>query len=141
MDREVQRDEFIRKLVSQQIPEKAPEGFTGRVMERLQPEVVKGHEHVLSPVAWGAIFLGITALVVTMIFVDFPFLNDIFSFAGVQQLFKDVFSGQFYESFIRFFRNLNINAIGIAIVIGFISLVALERIVARRRQAQGLVLL
>ena len=141
MEREQQRDEFIRKLVNRQAPEKAPEGFTGKVMERLQPETMPSHEHVLSPVAWIGIFAGAAALIIIMFVVRIPFLSDFFSSTGIQKLSLDFFSGSFYESFIRFFKEMNINAIGIAIIIGFISLVAIERIISRRKSEQRLILL
>lgn len=141
MEREQQRDEFIRKLVSQQIPDKAPEGFTGRVMEKISPSEEHAREHILSPLAWGGIFLGIAAAIVTMIFVDIPFINNFFSTTGFQKISMDIFSAGFYDSFVRFFKELNINAIGIAIVIGFISLIAIERIVSRRRAQQRMLLL
>lgn len=141
MENNINRDEFIRKLVSQQPVDKAPEGFTGRVMEKIQPEIIPAHEHILSPLAWGAIFTGIAAVIITMLFVDIPFITSFFSTTGIQELSLDVFNGKFYESFIQFFKKLNINAIGIAIVIGFISLVVLERIISRKRQAQGLMML
>jgi hypothetical protein len=141
MEKEQQRDEFIRKLVSQQPLYKAPEGFTGNVMEKINPAVEPVREHILSPLAWGGIFLGVAALVITMIVVDIPFINNFFSSTGIQEISIDIFNGKFYESFIRFFKGLNINAIGIAIVVGFISLVVLERLISRRRAAQGLILL
>ena len=141
MEKDLKRDEFIRKLVSQQAPEKAPEGFSERVMERLQPETVQPHTHILSPLAWAGIFVGATALIIIMFFVDIPFLPDFFSSTGMQKLSLNVFNSSFYDSFVRFFKGMNINAIGIAIVIGFISLVALERIISRKRSAHRLILL
>jgi ABC-type spermidine/putrescine transport system permease subunit II len=141
MENEKLRDEFIRKLMSRQPVDKAPEGFTARVMEKLQPETVPSHEHILSPLAWGAIFTGIAAVIITMILVDIPFITNFFSTTGIQQISLDIFNGKFYESFIRFFKEFNINAIGIAIVIGFISLVVLERIIAKKRQTQQMLLL
>jgi len=141
MEKDLKRDEFIRKLVSQQRPDKAPEGFTGKVMDKLIPAIEPVREHILSPLAWGAIFLGIAALIITMIFVDIPFISNFFSSTGIQKISLDIFSGKFYESFIRFFKELNVNAIGIAIVIGFISLIILERIISRRRTMQGFILL
>jgi hypothetical protein len=141
MEREQHRDEFIRKIVGRQTPDKAPEGFTVKVMDKLQPDSAPVHEHILSPTAWIGIFAGIAALIITMFFVDLPFLSNFFSSTGIQKLSLDVFNGNFYESFIRFFKEMNINAIGIAIAIGFISLVFLERIISRRKAQHGLILL
>ena len=141
MENNINRDEFIRKLVSQQIPDKAPDGFTGRVMEKINPSLGPAREHILSPIAWGGIFIGIDAAIITMIFVDIPFISNFFSTTGFQKISMDIFSTGFYNSFIKFFKELNINAIGIAIVIGFITLIAIERIITRRRTQQGLVLL
>ena len=141
MENNINRDEFIRKLVGQQPVEHAPDDFTARVMEKLQPETMPSHEHILSPLAWGAIFTGIAAVIITMIFVDIPFITNFFSTTGIQQLSLDIFNGRFYESFIRFFKSLNINAIGITIVVGFISLVVIERVISRKKEAQGMMLL
>ncbi len=141
MERDQQRDDFIRNLVRQQVPDQAPEGFTGRVMEKIQPETVPAHEPILSPATWAGIFIGIAALIVVMFVVDIPFISNFFSSTGIQRISLGVFSGNFYDSFIQFFKDLNVTAIGIAIVIGFIALVLLERIISRKKEAQGLVLL
>ena len=141
MEREQHKDEFIRKLVSHQAPEKAPEGFTGKVMERLNPETMPSHERILSPVAWIGIFAGVAALIIIMFLVDLPFISNFFTSTGIHKLSLDVFNGGFYESFIRLFKSLNVTAIGITIVIGFISLVFLERIISRRKAQHGLILL
>lgn len=141
MERDQHRDEFIRKLVNQQVPDKAPEDFTGKVMEKINPALKPEREHILSPLAWGGIFMGIAAAIITMIFVDIPFINNFFSTTGFQKISMDIFNLGFYNSFVKFFKELNINAIGIAIVVGFLSLIIIERIISRRRAQQKIILL
>lgn len=141
MERDLKRDEFIRKLLSQQIPDKAPEGFTDTVMEKISPSRETAREHVLSPIAWGGIFLGIAAAIITMIFVDIPFINNFFSTTGFQKVSMNIFSTGFFDSFMKFFKELNINAVGITIIIGFIALIIVERIISRRRAQQRMILL
>ena len=141
MEKDQHKDEFIRKLIAQQPPVKAPGGFTDRVMGKLQPEAGERHEPILSPLAWGAIIAGIAALIITLFVIDIPFISNFFSSTGIQQLSFNIFNTGFYDSFVRFFKELNVNAIGIIIVIAFISLIVVERIISRKRAAQKLIML
>lgn len=135
------KDEFIRKLMALQPEDKAPEGFTARVMQKVQPEAAPEAGHYLSPLAWAGIFVGVAILIITMFFVDIPFLNNFFSSTGIEKISLDIFNGGLIDSFVKFFKQLNINAIGIAIIIGFVSLILLERLFSRRRSESRLILL
>lgn len=141
MEKDQHQDEFIRKLFGSQGPEQAPPGFASKVMDRLQAEGKKEHEAVLTPMTWIAIFLGAAALVVTMIFVDIPFIDRLFSSTGIQKMSFDIFNNSFYDSFTIFFRELNINAVAVIIFLATLALVVIERIIAKKRSQQALILL
>jgi hypothetical protein len=141
MEKENKRDAFIRKLVLDQDHEKAPEGFAGRVMEKLRPAGETTHEPLLGPAAWSAIILGAAALVVTMFFINIPFINNFFSSTGIQNISFNIFNSQFYTSFFKLFRELHIDATAIVILVSAVSLVIIERIISRRRSPQQLMIL
>jgi hypothetical protein len=138
---EEKKDEFIRKLLGQQPSVKAPDGFTEKVMQKIQVEGETSHEHIFSPVIWFVIFLGAAAVVVTMLFLDIPLINNIFSSSGIQQISFNVFSDRFYEGFLSIFQGIQINSTVIIILIAFVSLIVVERLLARRRASQGLILI
>jgi len=139
MQREQKKDDFLRSLIRQQEPVQAPEGFADKVMARVQPSGETTHEPLFSPVIWFVIFLGAAALVATMIFVDIPFVSRLFSSSGIQKLSFDIFTNKFYDSFILFFKELNINVIAVVIGLATVALVVVERIVVARRSSQGFI--
>ena len=141
METEEKKDEFIRKLVKQQAPEKAPEGFTEKVMKKLPAAGEKAHEPIFSPVIWFVIFLGAAAIIATFLFLDIPLINDIFSSSGIKDFSLNFFSDRFFKSFLSIFQGINIDANIIIIIAAIISLVVIERIWASRRSSQGLMLM
>ena len=136
MEKENKRDEFIRKMVQRQDHEKAPEGFADRVMGKLRPGMETETVPILSPIAWTGIILGAAALIVTMFFVNIPFINNFFSSTGIQNVSFNIFTSQFYASFVQFFKELHINSTVIVIFISATSPVIVERIISRFRSPQ-----
>jgi hypothetical protein len=141
METEEKREDFIRKLMRQQPLEKAPEGFTDRVMQKISPGDEKAHEPIFSPVIWFVIFLGAAAVIVTMLFLDIPLINNIFSSSGIQQISFNIFSDRLYESFLSIFQGVQVNTTVVIILVAFVSLIVIERVLANRRSSQGLILL
>jgi hypothetical protein len=141
MKTEEKKDDFIRKLIRQQPPEKAPDGFTGKVMEKIQTDGAPEHEPIFSPMVWFAIFAGAAAIVTTMILLDIPLLKNIFSSSGIQKLSFNIFTSQFLESFQSLFQSIDINLNILIIILAGISLVVVERVLAARKSSQKMMLL
>jgi len=53
----------------------------------------------------------------------------------------DIFNNQFYDSFLLAFKGIPFNATAAIILIAVLSLVIIERLISRKRSAQGLVML
>jgi hypothetical protein len=136
MNREQKQDDFIRGLVRQQPQEKAPDGFTGRVMEKVRPAEAISREPFFSPMTWFAIFLGAAALVATVLFLDIPLISDVFSSSGIQKLSFNIFSNSLFESFLSIFKDLKINPTAVIILAAVVSLVVIERVLAAKRSSQ-----
>ena len=141
METEERKDRFIRDLIRQQPQEKAPEGFTDTVMGKIRAAGESEHEPILSPMTWFAIFLGAAAVVATMLFLDIPVINDIFSSSGIQKLSFNIFSKPFYESFVSIFKGIHIDHTALVIIGAVLSLFIIERVLAARRSSQGLMIL
>lgn len=134
------QDEFLRKLVGRQGPEKAPEGFAEGVMDRIRSAGATVSEPILSPMAWLGIFLGAAALVATALFLDIPLINDVFSSTGIQKLSLNIFTNTLYQSFLSLFDGIKINATALIILAAVVSLVVIERVLATRRSSQEMMM-
>jgi hypothetical protein len=141
MEKEKHNDEFIRELVRRQEPERASSGFTEAVMGKVQATIEPKPERIFSTGTWIAIFLGAAALVVTFIFIDMPFIDNLFSSDGIQKVSMNLFTNSFYDVFGSFFVFMKQNLIGFMIFLAFLSLVIVERIISRRRSVQAFLII
>ena len=132
MENQDKRDEFIRKLVRQKGMEKAPGNFTDKVMGRIKADPVIDDTPLLSTGTWIAIILGVAAMIVVIFTVDIPYIDQIFSSAGIQKLSMNIFSEGFFNSISIFIKGLNISSVTVVIVATAAGLVLLERLLRRR---------
>lgn len=132
MENQHKTDEFIRKLVRKQGPEKAPDNFTEKVMSRITQNHVIDDTPLLTTGTWIAIILGVAAMIVVIFTVDFSFFDQIFSTSDIQKVSIDIFSGAFIKSFTDFFKELNLSTTSMVILGAASGLVLLERLLNRR---------
>jgi len=75
------KDGFFRELFAKESVEKAPDGFTDRVMDTLMAEAGLAKEGRWSWSGWwlwGSILFAVACLVVMVFFIDFTFMGSIF---------------------------------------------------------------
>jgi hypothetical protein len=141
MEKKKNNDAFLRDLLRQEEPVRAPKGFTVAVMGKVQAAVEPKQERVLSTGIWIAILLGAAALVTTFVVIDMPFLDRVFSSSGMQKASFNLFTNQFSSIFGSLFAFLQRNLIGFMILLAFIALVIVERVVSRRKLVQSVMVL
>jgi hypothetical protein len=132
MENQHKIDEFIRKLVRKQGPEKAPDDFTEKVMGRIKNYPVIDDTPLLTTGTWIAIILGVAAMIVVFFTVDFSFFDRIFSAKDLQQVSMNIFSGAFIHSFTKFFKELHLSVTTLVILGAAAGLVVIERLFNRK---------
>jgi len=125
-------DEYIRKLVREQGPVKAPANFTDKVMGRIKSSPLIDDTPLLSTGTWIAIILGLAAMIVVIFTVDMPFFDQMFSSSGIEKVSMNIFSKGFFETMVAFFKSLHISGISVVIVAAAAGLVILERLLHKR---------
>jgi hypothetical protein len=126
------RDGFIRKIVTAHGAETAPEGFTGRIMERIGKESPATDTPLLSPTTWIALILAAAALITVVLTIDIPFFNDLLSPERIRSFPASLVNGGVMASFVDYFRGLNLSGTTAGIILAAIGLVVLERILHRK---------
>jgi hypothetical protein len=130
-------DDFLRSIVRKTTPEKAPAGFTDRVMEKVSAE--PGHETVtsvpfISGRTWLLVAAGFIGLIWFLFFSNWSILNlnfspekmDVKQYEQVLNYFKTTFDG--ILSFFSFFAKSRIPLI---VILGAGSLVLIDRLLRR----------
>lgn len=125
-------DEFISRLIGMKGAEKAPDGFTDRVMGRIKASPAADHTPLLNTGTWIAIIGGLAAMIAVIFTVDMPFFDRVFSSTGIQKVSMNVFSEGFFETLSSFYTRLNISSITWMILAAALGLVVLERLLKRR---------
>ena len=126
------QDDFIRKLIRQKGIEKVPDNFTDKVMSRIKTNPVIDDTPLLSTGTWIAIVLGVAAMIVVIFTVDIPYIDQIFSSTGIQQVSMNIFSEGFFNSISLFIKSLHISSVTVVIISAAAGLVILERLLHRR---------
>jgi hypothetical protein len=127
-----QHDEFIRKLISKKGIEKAPDGFTLKVMEQIRVNPVKDDSPLLSTGSWIAIITGLAALIVIIFTVDIPFFDQMFNSSNIEKVSMNILNQGLFDTMAAFFKGLNISSITWMIVAAALGLVVLDRVLRKR---------
>ena len=141
MENQHKSDEFIRKLVRKQGPEKAPDNFTEKVMGRIKTYPAIDDTPLLSTGTWIAIILGVAAMIVVIFTVDISFFDQIFSTADIQKVSMNIFSAGFFNSIATFYKGLHISSITVVIIAAAAGLVVIERLFHKRFSEKKLLIL
>jgi hypothetical protein len=132
MENQHKSDEFIRKLVREQGPEKAPDSFTEKVMSRIKTNPIIDDTPLLTTGTWIAIIVGLAAMIVVIFTVDFSFFDHIFSTRDIQEVSIGIFSKGFINSITSFFKGLHLSSTTLVILAAVAGLVVIERLLNKR---------
>jgi hypothetical protein len=132
MENQDKTDDFIRKLIRKQGPEKAPDNFTEKVMSRIKNNSIIDDTPLLTTGTWIAIILGVAAMIVVIFTVDFSFFDQIFSASDIQKVSIGIFSTGFINSFTAFIKGLHLSSTTLVIFGAAAGLVVIERLLRRR---------
>ena len=131
------KDNLIKKMFRDHGLESPSPGFTDNVMKQITKSEELVSDRLLSPLQWVLISSGVAAAIITVIFLDFPFLENIFSIERLSQIqFSGI--GERLNSLAESFSgNMGFTSITIVIVAAILMLLGIDRILRyRQNQAQ-----
>ena len=134
-----QTEEFFKELIKHGDIEKAPEGFTDRVMLALDKEESPAKSlwwQQSNILLWGSIALGILSLVVTTFMFDFSFMNSIFTGVELDGTRITQFIQYLRTGFTGIFENFSISSVTIYIVIAIGALFIVDRFLRRKPRVE-----
>lgn len=135
------QDEFIRKLIRQKGPEKAPEHFTDKVMGKIQVRPALDDTPLLSPGMWIALIAGLAATITVVFMIDIPFFDRVFSSSNIEKVSMNVFSKGFFQTMASFFKSLQLSGITWMIIAAALGLVIIDRILRKRFSETGVLMI
>ncbi|MDZ7742917.1 MAG: hypothetical protein U5Q03_14575 [Bacteroidota bacterium] len=131
---ENEKHDILKNLISEREIEKAPQGFTSRVMKKIEAESSKETAFdlggFLSPQYWLLIGSAMGIAVIFLFSYDFEFLSWIFKNADLKNI-TGLFS-QFVLQARDFVVQINISSTSIAILAGLLLLFGLDRLLKKR---------
>ena len=128
----MEKDDFIRKMITRQGLEKAPSGFTEKVMLKVKAAGPVKDSPLLSPGGWFAIVIALAALVTMVFVIDIPYFDKMMSAKGIQQFSSGIFSGDRIQAFFGIFQGFSLNLVSLVILIAAACLFVIERLVSRK---------
>jgi len=121
--------------------ERAPEGFTEKVMMRIQAVGAVKEPPLLSISSWIAIFLGLAALLIMIFVIDIPFFDRMMTSTGMHEFTSYLVSKNPFQSFVGIFKGLNLSSISLVIIVAAAVLGILERLIFRKISSANLLIL
>jgi len=134
-EQNIQNEDFLKDLIKKGNIEKAPAGFSERVMAAIEaePESIKTEWWFRNSTwTWGSIMMGIASLIVMVFMIDFSFMGSIFD--GVELDGSRVSQFVYYlgTGFKDIFEAFSVSSITISIVIAFVALFIIDRFLRRK---------
>lgn len=132
-------EEILRELFAHSRTDKAPKGFTDRVMDRVAGEPLPEASERWSPGGWwfwGSVGIGLVGLVVMVFLLDFSFMGTIFDGIEVDGSRAALFFEKFGAGMTVFFESFRFTTISVIILITVVALVLADRLLRRRTRAE-----
>lgn len=126
---------FLKELIQRGGIEKAPDGFTDRVMNALESEedLQASPWWSLSNLwFWASILLGVMALVSIVFFVDFSFMGGIFEGVKLDEAMIGQITAEIGRELLGMSEGFEISSISIIIIAALGALFILDRLLRRK---------
>ena len=80
------REDLIKGMFRDHAVESPGKDFTSNIMAKVSETAELASERLLSPLQWALVSSGVAAAILVIIFLDLPFLNNLFSFEGIKNI-------------------------------------------------------
>jgi hypothetical protein len=132
---EKHEDSFLKELIQRGSIEKAPDGFTDKVMNALDTE----KEQLALPWwsrsnlwFWSSIFMGVIALVSIVFFIDFSFMGGIFEGIKIDEVMISQVTNEIGRELLGMSEGFEVSSISFVILAAFGALFILDRLLRRK---------
>ena len=130
-------DQFFKDLFRQGGIDKAPEGFTDRVMKAIEAEtdLVADEGSIFSRNnwwMWASIFIALGGLISVIFFVDFSFMGGIFNGIELDGSRIATFIQYLGDGLITTFEGFRVSSTSVIIVLSIVALVLADYFLRRR---------
>lgn len=135
MNKEKYNDDFLKELIRLGSVEKAPEGFTDKVMQTIDPGIDTESQPwwSLSNIwFWASLFIGFAALVSIVFFVDFSFMGSVFTGFTVDENLINTITTEVGRELLGMSEGIEVSSITVIIVAAIGALFILDRILRRK---------
>ena len=127
--------DFFKGLIQKQGVEKAPEGFTDRVMAAIPesvPETGLRWWQQSNAWIWASVGAGIVGLVVMVFTLDFSFMGSLFTGIGLDSSLVDRVTQEIGRELLGMTDGFTLSPISLIIIIALAALFILDRLIRRR---------
>ncbi len=135
-------EDILMKIISETKPDKPSGDFTSRLMQKIEKEPVcietAEAKSVIGIKYIILLGLALVSAVVVLFFVDFSFLNSLFS--NINFLKVPAFFNSIYEGIRQIFAGVELSSMSITIIIGVVGLILIERLLRKSFQINLLML-
>lgn len=134
-----QEDRILKGLIQHGSIEKAPEGFTDKVMSAIETDISTENAQWWSFSNiwfWASIFMGIAGLVAIVFFVDFSFMGGLFSGFTVDDKLISMLTAEIGQEMLKLSANIEVSSITVIIAVSLGGLFILERLLHRKTDVE-----
>lgn len=135
MNKKEYKDDFLKDLIRLGNMDKAPEGFTDKVMQAIntQPSIQSQPWWSFSNIwFWASLFLGFAGLVAIVFFVDFSFMGSIFSGLKFDESIINSISSEIGRELLGISEGIEVSSISMIILAAIVALFILDRLLRRK---------
>lgn len=136
---EKKNEDLFKDLFKTQDLEKAPEGFADKVMFAIEAEAAPIKESGWSYSGWylwASLLAGVVGLVFIVFFVDFSFMESIFSGIELDGTRVSAFVSSMGNGFQKIYDSFSVSSLSITIIGAIIALFFIDRVFRRKPKVE-----
>ena len=127
------KEELIKGMFRNHAVESPGKDFTSNVMEKVTRAEELVSDHLLSPLQWVLISSGVAAAIFVIIFLDLPFLNNLFSFEGIKNIQLSGIGERLNALVESLSVSMGFSSITLMIVAAVLMLLGIDRLIKHRQ--------
>jgi len=127
------REDLIKGMFRDHAVESPGKDFTSNIMAKVSETAELASERLLSPLQWALVSSGVAAAILVIIFLDLPFLNNLFSFEGIKNIQLSGIGERFNALMESFSAGMGFSSITLMIVAAVLMLLGIDRLIKHRQ--------
>jgi hypothetical protein len=139
--KQLNKDKMLGDLIRKSSLDSPGDDFTSKVMAQVQAssQVTSiAYQPLISVKLWLVIGFALATLVVTVFFIDFSFIGDLFSGVSMEQPQMLTFFSNTFNSITQWFSGVKLSSVTLMVLISIGLLVIIERLLRRPKTTSTL---